>query len=96
MIFFLVNFYILEWDGGLFFWFYLFIYLSVSCQLLVPWLGIEPVPLAVVAWSLNHWTRVGSREVGKSGKPQLLYFLMVEKKSKDEYTFVNMTMIKTQ
>ena len=28
--------------------------------ILVPQLGIEPMPLALEAWSLNHWT---SREV---------------------------------
>ena len=30
------------------------------CWILIPWLGIEPVPPAVEAWSLNHWT---AREV---------------------------------
>ena len=58
----------------------------MACRLLFPWPGIEPVPLAVVAWNRNHWT---VREA------QLLHFLMVEKKSKDKYTFVNMRMIKT-
>ena len=31
-----------------------------ACRILVPWPGIEPVPPAVEAWSLNHWA---SREV---------------------------------
>ena len=32
----------------------------VACVILVPWPGIEPMPPAVEAWSLNHWT---AREV---------------------------------
>ena len=32
----------------------------VACGILVPRLGIEPVPHASEAWSLNHWT---AREV---------------------------------
>ena len=42
---------------------YLFIYLffdHVACGILVPLLGMEPVPPPVEAWSLNHWT---AREV---------------------------------
>ena len=31
-----------------------------ACGILVPQAGIEPRPLALVAWSLNHWT---TREV---------------------------------
>ena len=31
-----------------------------SCGILVPWPGIEPMPPALGAWSLNHWT---AREV---------------------------------
>ena len=31
-----------------------------ACGILAPQLGIEPVPLALEAWSLNHWT---TREV---------------------------------
>ena len=27
-----------------------------GCGILVPWPGIEPVPLEVEMWSLNHWT----------------------------------------
>lgn len=27
-----------------------------ACGILVPWPGIEPTPLALEAWSLNHWT----------------------------------------
>ena len=32
----------------------------MACGILVPQPGIEPTPLAVEAWSLNHWT---AREV---------------------------------
>ena len=32
----------------------------VTCGILVPLLGIEPVPSALGAWSLSHWT---TREV---------------------------------
>ena len=32
----------------------------VTCRILVSWPGIEPAPLAVEGWSLNHWT---TREV---------------------------------
>ena len=32
----------------------------VACRILVPQPGIKPVPPAVEAWSLNHWT---AREV---------------------------------
>ena len=39
----------------------LFIYFgNMACGILVLQPGIEPVPPAVEAWSLNHWT---SREV---------------------------------
>ena len=31
-----------------------------ACGVLVPWVGIEPVPPALAAWSPNHWT---TREV---------------------------------
>ena len=34
-----------------------------ACGILVPQPEIEPVPLAVEAWSLNHWT---TREVPES------------------------------
>ena len=27
-----------------------------ACRILVPWSGIEPMPPAVEAWSLDHWT----------------------------------------
>ena len=40
---------------GLFFWLH-----YKACRILVPQQGIQPVPLAVEAWSLNHWT---TREV---------------------------------
>ena len=35
---------------------------SVACGILVPQPGIKPVPPAVKAWSLNHWT---AKEVPK-------------------------------
>ena len=38
-----------------FFWLH-----HTACGILVPHLGIEPMPPAVEAWSLNHWT---NREV---------------------------------
>ena len=28
----------------------------IACGFLVPWPGIKPVPPALEAWSLNHWT----------------------------------------
>ena len=43
-----------------FFWLH-----HAACGILVPWPGIEPMPLAVEAWSLTHWT---TREV-----PSLLF-----------------------
>ena len=39
------------------FWFWLY---HTACRILVPQPGIEPLPLAVEAQSLNHWT---AREV---------------------------------
>ena len=36
------------------FWLY-----CMTCGLLVPWPGIKPRPLAVKAWSPNHWTTYG-------------------------------------
>ena len=47
----------------LYFIIYLFIYFwprCLACGILVPQPGIQPVPPAVEAWSLNHWT---AREV---------------------------------
>ena len=38
-----------------FFWLH-----HTACGILVPHLGIEPMPPAVEAWSLNHWA---NREV---------------------------------
>ena len=38
----------------LFFFFFFWPY-HMACGLLVPQPGIEPVPPAVEAWSLNHW-----------------------------------------
>ena len=34
---------------------YLFRPYYMACGILVPWPGIEPAPLALEAWSLNHW-----------------------------------------
>ena len=84
LIFFLLTF---TFWGGIGGSFPDFIYLSVACRLLVPWPGIEPVPLAVVAWSLNHWT---VREA-----PTFTFF-NGWKEIKRWIYFVNMTMIKTQ
>ena len=28
----------------------------LACGILVPWPGIEPMPPALAAWSLNHWS----------------------------------------
>ena len=39
---------------------FFFFFLATSCCILVPWPGIEPMPSAVKAWILNHWT---AREV---------------------------------
>ena len=33
-----------------------FLVTHMACGILVPWLGIEPMPPAVEAQSLNHWT----------------------------------------
>ena len=35
---------------------YLFIYGHTLCEILIPRPGIKPVPPALGAWSLNHWT----------------------------------------
>ena len=45
--------------NGLFFVLFFFA-VPLACGILAPQLGIEPVPLALEAWSLNHWT---TREV---------------------------------
>ena len=37
------------------FFFFYFI-LAMPCGILVPWPGIETMPPAMEAWSLNHWT----------------------------------------
>ena len=41
---------------------FLFFFLPhhMACRILLPWPGIKPMPHAVEAWSLNHWT---TREV---------------------------------
>ena len=36
--------------------FFLFLFLAVSCDILIPQPGIEPVPPALEIWILNHWT----------------------------------------
>ena len=41
--------------------------------ILVPWPGIEPMSLALEAWSLNHWT---TREVPVSQETPLNFFLL--------------------
>ena len=45
----------------------------VACGILVPRPGIQPMPLAVEAWGLDHWI---AREV-----PSVHFFLMEKKKS---------------
>ena len=42
------------------FFFFFFWSYHVACKILVPWPGIEPMPPALEAQSLNHWT---AREV---------------------------------
>ena len=39
---------------------FFFFFGLTACGILAPWPGIEPMPSALAAWSLNHWT---SREV---------------------------------
>ena len=45
---------------------FVFLFLLLLCQaacgFLVPWPGIKPVPPALEAWSLNHWTAGKSYE----------------------------------
>ena len=36
--------------------FFFFLQYHVACRVLVPLLGIEPMPTALGTWSLNHWT----------------------------------------
>ena len=50
-----------SYGSSFFFHFFLFFFLffwlhSTACGILVPWPGIEPLPPAVEAQSLNHWT----------------------------------------
>ena len=40
--------------------FFVFFFLASGIAVLIPWPGIEPVPPAVEAWRINHWT---SREL---------------------------------
>ena len=49
-----------EWRGHSIYLFLIFWSCCMACGILVPWPRIEPVPLAVEARSLNHWT---TREV---------------------------------
>ena len=42
--------------------FFSFWLLCAACEILLPRSGIQPVPPAVEAWSVNHWT---AREVPK-------------------------------
>ena len=48
--------------GLMFLFLFFFLPHCTACRILVPRPGIEPVPSAVEAWSLNHWT---TREVPK-------------------------------
>ena len=36
--------------------FSLYLPCHAACGILIPWPGIEPIPPALEAWSLNHWT----------------------------------------
>ena len=45
----------------------------MACGILVPWPGIEPVPPALEAWSLNHWT---TREVPVLQETPLNFLLL--------------------
>ena len=42
--------------------YFLSLFLATPCGILVPWPGIEPVPLALQVQSLSHWT---AREVSE-------------------------------
>ena len=53
-----------NWDRDFFFFFFFWSCL-LACGILVPWLGIKPVPSALREWSLNHWT---TREVPRPNK----------------------------
>ena len=47
---------IVLWLCGVLSYFILFIVLGpMACGILVPWLGIKLAPLALTAWSPNHW-----------------------------------------
>ena len=41
--------------GPIYLFIFSFLFGHSACEILVPWPGITPVPLAVEAWSLNHW-----------------------------------------
>ena len=43
-----------------FFFFFFFVFGHVACRISVPWPGIEPMPPALEAHSISHWT---AREV---------------------------------
>ena len=42
------NFFRSKWD-------FFFFFCHMGCGILVPWPGLEPMPPALEAWSLNHW-----------------------------------------
>ena len=50
------EFYLLLFTTGVKFLFFIFCPHSTACGILVPPPGIEPMPLAMKMWSLNHWT----------------------------------------
>ena len=49
----------------------LFVFGCIACEILVPKLGIKPMPPAVEVQSLNHWT---SREVSRSKMSRFLFW----------------------
>ena len=54
--------------------FYIYIYIWPFCaayRILASWLGIEPMPPALEAWSLNHWT---TREVPRPSYQCILIY----------------------
>ena len=54
---------------------------GVACRILIPLPGIKPVPSAVEAWSLNHWTTREApakeflRKENKAGGTKLLNYI---------------------
>ena len=51
---------------------------AATCRVLVPWLGIEPMPIAKKAWSPNHWTAWKFSKRLLVGKHSRGHFLMRE------------------